>query len=302
MAERERRRGGLVGPVVMVALGLVLLLNNLGVLDWNIWAVLLRMWPVLLIAAGIDLLIGRRSTLGSLLALVLIVAVIGLGVWFAVESTDAFDAREVAEITQELEDAARAEIVLAPAAAGLHVEALEDDLLLEGTVRLQSGERLEPELAVGPEEIRYELRSEGFWFFPRVGWGDEAWTWDLALNGAIPIFLEVDSGVGETYLDLTGLELDGLDVEMAVGEVTVELPPEGRFTGKIDGAIGEIILIVPEDVGLRLEGGVGLGNTEVPEGYERENGDYVSPNYRRADARVDLDVDLAIGAIRVVEQ
>ena len=78
MNERKRRarpeqsrRGSLVGPVILLGLGIVFLLNNLGVLEWSVWEVIFRLWPVLLIAAGLDFLIGRRSVWGSLLALVL---------------------------------------------------------------------------------------------------------------------------------------------------------------------------------------------------------------------------------------
>ena len=60
--EGEFRRGGLVGPIILIGLGVVFLLNNLGFLEWSVWDVLLRTWPLLLIAWGIDLLIVRRTT------------------------------------------------------------------------------------------------------------------------------------------------------------------------------------------------------------------------------------------------
>ena len=68
--EGKTRRGGLVGPIILITLGVVFLMNNLGVLDWSVWVVIFRLWPVLLVAAGLDLLLGRRSVWGSLLALV----------------------------------------------------------------------------------------------------------------------------------------------------------------------------------------------------------------------------------------
>jgi hypothetical protein len=77
------RRGGLVGPILIIGVGAVLLLNTLGYLPYSIWTVLLRLWPVVLIAIGIDLLIGRRTLAGRLLALVLILALLGGGLWLA---------------------------------------------------------------------------------------------------------------------------------------------------------------------------------------------------------------------------
>ena len=53
MPERPVRHGGLVGPAILIGLGVVFLLNNLGMLDWGIWNILLRLWPLLLIAIGL---------------------------------------------------------------------------------------------------------------------------------------------------------------------------------------------------------------------------------------------------------
>jgi hypothetical protein len=63
--KRDDRRRSLVGPVILIGLGVVFLLNNLGVLAWSVWEVILRLWPILLVAAGLDLLLGRRSIWGS---------------------------------------------------------------------------------------------------------------------------------------------------------------------------------------------------------------------------------------------
>jgi hypothetical protein len=47
--------------VILIGLGVVFLLNNPGILNWSVWDVIFRLWPVLLIAAGLDILIGRRA-------------------------------------------------------------------------------------------------------------------------------------------------------------------------------------------------------------------------------------------------
>lgn len=55
----ERHRGNLpVGPIVLIALGVVFLLNTLGF--WSIDR-LLRFWPVILIAAGVYMLYARLA-------------------------------------------------------------------------------------------------------------------------------------------------------------------------------------------------------------------------------------------------
>jgi lia operon protein LiaF len=67
--ENARRQGGLFGPVLLIGLGILFLLSNLGLLTLDIGSLIARFWPLILIAIGLDLLLGRRSGLGGLIAL-----------------------------------------------------------------------------------------------------------------------------------------------------------------------------------------------------------------------------------------
>ncbi|MGC9358590.1 MAG: LiaI-LiaF-like domain-containing protein [Anaerolineae bacterium] len=298
-----RRRTGLVGPVILVTAGILLLLNNLGVLNWSIWNILFRMWPVILIAAGLDLLVGRRSAVGAVIALILILGVIGGGIWYAVTYDGVTAASgEPVEVAYSREGVTEAEITLKPGAGGVNVTGLDDgtDLIL-GTVRLHSGEDLERDFSAPDERAYLELESKGSWFLPTVGWGNQ-WTWDLALAEGVDLDLVVDMGVGETDLDLTDLQMEDLTVDLGIGRAKVILPAEGRFDARIDNGIGQIIVVVPEGMEVRVTGGAGLGSTNVPDGYESQDGAYVSPGYAGADNRVDLQVDVGIGSVDIRRQ
>jgi hypothetical protein len=65
-------------PLVFIGAGVILLLSNLGYLPWQSWNVLWRLWPLLLVALGIDLLIGRRSLVGAIFSVLLILLLIGV--------------------------------------------------------------------------------------------------------------------------------------------------------------------------------------------------------------------------------
>ena len=53
----------------------------------------------------------------------------------------------------------------------------------------------------------------------RIFFGNIRNEWDLRLAGALPIDLEVKLGAGESRLDLSGVNLEALDVDMGVGEL-----------------------------------------------------------------------------------
>jgi hypothetical protein len=286
--------------VILIGLGIILLLNNLGILEWSVWEVILRLWPVLLIAWGLDLIIGRRSIWGSLLALVLIVALLAGALWLFGAGIGIGRVVDAEEIRQALDGATQAEVVIAPAVGTLHVEALpESASLVEGAIRLGSGERATPEFAVEGETATFTLRSEGVAFGPFVGSWDDQRGWDLRLNPDVPLQLEVSLSVGKSDVDLTGLTVSDLEMSMGIGQITVTLPDEGRFQAEIEGAIGQTIVVIPAGLAARIHVDTGLAGSQLPDEYQRHGDVYTSPGYGSADNRVDLKVSQAIGNIAI---
>jgi len=61
--------------MIIIFIGLMLLLNNLGIISWNVWEMLFKFWPLFLVFGGIDVLIGDTLP-GSILADVLATLII----------------------------------------------------------------------------------------------------------------------------------------------------------------------------------------------------------------------------------
>ena len=77
MEENDKLPWGGVGiaiPMFLVALGVILLCNNLHFLAWNVWATIWRFWPIFLIATGLEYMLARRFKYGSLIVLVFMLA------------------------------------------------------------------------------------------------------------------------------------------------------------------------------------------------------------------------------------
>src|SRR3970040_344778 len=90
-------------PVLLIALGTVFLLANLGYLALNVWELIFRLWPILLIAIGLDIVIGRRSFLLSLVGLILIFALFIGALWLFGVRADAGQALDSEQISQPLD-------------------------------------------------------------------------------------------------------------------------------------------------------------------------------------------------------
>jgi hypothetical protein len=298
--EKKPRNVSLFGPLLLVFIGCILLLNTLGMLEWSIWWQILRLWPVLLIAAGLELLIGRRSAWGSLLAAVLAVAVLVGALWL-VRSDSLTTSLPSEEIRQPLGTVTQAKIVIEPGVGTLYIEASPESAnLVEGQINIGQGEDLVQDFSQEGTRATYQLTTGGEAWIPFTGGWDERRVWELGLSPGAALDLESGLGVGNSELDLTGLALSSLKATTGVGRMEVLLPAEGRLQAQVDGAIGITVIVIPEGMAVRVQADTALAARDLPEGYEEEqDGVYVSPGYATAENRVDLELTQAIGAVEI---
>lgn len=304
-AEQEdhpTRQNGIAGSVLLIGLGLILLLRNIGLLDWNVWEIIFRLWPILLIVAGLDMLVGRRSIWGSLLTLVLTAVIIGGAIWLFRTNLDA-PAEPVQPIEQPLEEANQAQLILQPGIGTLKIGAGRDITnLAEGTVRVGPLQSLQREFSVTNDRATFSLRSEGVGvsFGPTTSSERNQSNWDLQLNPTVPLSMTLDVGVGESYLDLRDLTINQLDASMGVGQTIVVLPTEGDLDATIEGAIGRTLIYVPEELAVRIDLDTGLAGHRVPDTYHCDDDTCTSPQYETSDQHVELVLIQAIGNITVL--
>jgi hypothetical protein len=281
----------------LILLGLVLLFNNLGWTTVSIWD-LLQLWPILLIAGGLEILIGRRSAIGSVLVLLVTLVLIGGGLWLLVQWEPTVSSNGEA-ISESLGDAARAEVNIGFGVGTLRIASIpEGRELIDGTVELHRGERLEREFNVSGDTARLRLHSSGS-FVPVFGWqGDKRWS--LGLNRDVPMDLEVSVGVGDASIDLERMNLTALKVSSGVGRTVVKMPRSGSLGATVDAGVGEVIVHIPESIPARIRVETGLGSASVPSTYRQNGNVYTSADYEEGrEDRLDLTLEAGIGRVVV---
>ena len=261
----ERQRSGFVGPLILVGIGILFLLSNLGIFQVNVWRLASTLWPVILIGIGLDILIGRRSATGSLLALLLTALFLIGGALYVGGSPSAPVRGEVTEIRYAPGPVGEADVHIAGNTGRLEVGSMaEGGVLVLGTVRLGGSETIQEESKEENGKAIYRLSSEGVGV---VGVSGSESVWNLRLNGEIPTQLAVNTGAGEAELDLQRLRLTGLQVELGVGAATISLPRAGLFDGNISGGIGRLVIRVPDSLAVELQVDTGIGQVSVDNGF-----------------------------------
>ncbi|MEW6717777.1 MAG: DUF5668 domain-containing protein [Chloroflexota bacterium] len=320
------RRHGLVGPVFLIVLGGLFLLSNFGGLAVDVWWTILRLWPIVLIAIGLDILLGRRSIAFSLLGLLLVLAILGVGLWSSglFLATGVGQPLEGVNILQPLDSATQAKITLSPSVASLYLDdKAGKENLIEGIVRTWPQDNILQNTSRDDGSVSFSLESKA----KNVPFGicdnnRYVCRWDLSLNADIPLELTVNLGVGQSSLDLSGLTLISLtqktgvgetkltlpsgeyraDISGGVGKITIILPDEGHIRLKIEGGVGEIVIQIPKDMAASIQIDKGLSGLTLPPGYQKQDEVYLSPGFNTATDFAEITIDQGIGNISIQEK
>jgi hypothetical protein len=306
---RRRRGPGVVWAVILIAIGLAFLLNNLGVIAID-WARLWVYWPVILILVGVDLLVGRRSLLGGLVTAIMALAVVAGVIWLVgVMNLSPFRAESsratATSISQELGEISRLNVQLQLAAAETHVDGLSDRR--QG---VQGSYNTTTDLGV---TVEYRTSGDTGYLTIQQGGANQdnsaallgqeiSTVMNLSLPADIPIELKVDMGAGEAVLDLSGLTIQSVSMAGGAGRLDVTLPAQGNFPVEVSAGVGEIIIRVPRSLEARLSGQVFLSSLGVPSRFENL-GDrtWQTAGYASAANRAEITINQAVGSVEIVD-
>lgn len=262
------RRGLLFWGLLLVPLGAIPLLERAGVVAASQLTEVWRLWPLVLVALGLGLLLGRgrAGPLGTAL-LALVLGILGGGALASGSGLigdvgacgglgpDATDQRReasgtfAADATATIDvDCGSIDVVVVPGSdwtvdAGYRGEAPQIDASATSlTVRSPEGfgaDRHTIAVALPADRAReIEVRAN-------------AGTGTLILAGATLAVLDAELNAGDLRLDATGATVDRLNVSVNAGRVrlTIDAHP---VAGDISANAGSIELCVPADVGLVL--------------------------------------------------
>lgn len=255
--------GGMIWGVLLVLAGVLFLLNSLGILAVNVWGVL---WPTALILFGVAALAGafRRGEADGV----------------------------VEGLALQLKGYEEAAVSIRFGAGRLALAGgAPPDELLNGSFGGGVIHQLDPD----GEVARVELRA------PDGLPPSEGREWDVALNEAIPLTLDLSTGASETLLNLTATRTRRLDVHTGAGRVELDLPAAaGQTAVQIEGGAGEVIVRVPEGVAARVTGVTVLGALEVDEErFSRAGEGWQSADYGSAANQVEITVRFGAGRVQI---
>jgi len=257
-----RRMGPVFWPILLIAVGVIFLLSNLGMLPFEPWQ-LWRLWPLIIVVIGLDVLLEslwRRGRPGG--------------------EPLSIDRDSLSEAEVIVEFGAGTLRVGAGAAAGK---------LLEG----EFSDGAEYQLRQG--QVRLYGSRDWNW------WGGGGRHWDVRLTPDIPLRLRFQLGACQSTLDLGDLRVTDLALESGAADTRVRFPcAAGMTRAKVKSGAASVKLSVPEGVAARITATMALGSLDVDtRRFPRTGSGYASPDYDTAANKLDLSIESGVGAVTV---
>jgi hypothetical protein len=257
--------------LLVILLGIMLLLNTLGILTINAWQVF---WPLALILVGGWLLLGplfyKRGSLES------------------------------QNLSLPLDQASGLYVKIKHGAGRLHIGSspIGSQDAVSGT--FVGGVEYDSRMDGNEMKVKLNAPADLFWNIPPFG-GFQGLTWDINLNRHVPLRLKIDSGASESNLDLTDLKLSDLDIDTGASSTQLILPANGGLTRvKIHSGAASVQIKVPDGVAAHFEIKQGMAGINVDSSRFLNNGGvYETAGFAAAANRIEAIIETGVGAVEI---
>lgn len=268
-----RRRGGgaFFWPIVLIGVGVILLLAELGVIAAPDWWLLANLWPVLLILAGLNLLLRRTPLVGALLGLVTVAGVALLLIYgsaWGLTSSGRLDWPNVnlgfasedvkhQSFVEPLDGATAVEVRLGLGAMPLELHAVADNAnLIEAEIDYARALSYEATGGSTPQIVLQDVNdASGF----NLWMSGNKYRWDIGLSPEVPLTLDIDAGSGSSRLELADLQLERLTVDGGSGSLRADLPAR-ELAVQTDMGSGSLTIALPTGADAAVEMAMGSGS------------------------------------------
>ena len=294
MSEKEPQRvaSAPIWGVFLLFLGIVFLLQTIGVLPWGLWGTLWRFWPVLIIIIGVGILLRRYNVwLVSLLILAMLGACLGIAAWqYEAPPPTGATTRSYSEPLGDIE---RGQIEVDFNAGSISISSLPPGSpdFVQATSEGRNGEgSINVDFQRHDGEGRLYLSTE-----------QDGVRWEVRLATITLLAINIKSAASNAEIDLSQLKVTELQLDIDASNCKLTLPSSAGTTGvDIKADVSNVEVTIPAGVAARVEVDTDLSAQDVDESRFPKQGDYyISGNFDTAQNRVYLKIDCDVGRVEV---
>lgn len=278
--------------LILLSVGTILLFQNMGVIEFD-WRAVFRLWPVLIIVAGLHVLLPKHRT-GRVISILISAAAIGLLAYVGMTSADrAFPAAKSSRdnaffknsITQSYSDSIKwAQLTIEGGGASYKIDGSSDQYVFyagskvpfgpyhllsrlpttkDSTIRMRFRHGLQDEkernLPAKQTDVQIHLHTKPIW--------------DITLH----------MGAGKADFDLQDFRVSNLRYECGAASVNTRLgKPHGDSNIYVESGAASIKFEIPRSAACRILISSALSTKNFPDFVKQADGSYQTESYESA--------------------
>jgi hypothetical protein len=128
-------------------------------------------------------------------------------------------------------------------------------------------------------------------------------SWRLSIDETTPVDLHLTLGAGDAELVLGRVNLQSLAVRLGAGDLVLDLrgTPAKSYKVTVQAGAGDTTIRLPAGVGISASTSGLIGDSNVS-GLEKRDGRWINPRAEASPVTIDLQVQHAIGDLRLVAE
>lgn len=286
--------------IVLIGIGLIVLLANLGIITWLSLTSIFNLWPLLLIVAGINIIFKRNRFVAAGTWILFFAVLISYSYYniggintYSEASYTRVQLNKPAELrTGELKIDFGGAIVDIKGTNRYLIDADYAHNMIRFTNNFSDQER--------HGMMKFEPVNQINW----LNTSRQALKYQIDLHEEVLWDIKADMGAVSGVLDFSNVKLKNLDLDVGAGNLTLIFASNTEDTYvKLDAGASKVDLILKDDVGAKIKIDGLLSKTNVEALGWTKSGEYlISPNYDDADSKLFLDIDVGVGKLNIIEQ
>ena len=280
----------LVSGTILIILGILFLLANLGYISFDMLFGIFDLWPLLFVIAGINIIFNKKPIIVLITWIMFFIILILYGTFYGGINTDIdFSTR----FTKPAETS-YGELNLDIGAAKINVDS-EKDNLLEVNAR---GIKLDYDdiYKNNNETAIFNFANKNY---NPIIFSTKSNNYNFGLNENVIWDLDLNLGAISGTLNLENIATESVALNMGAGNLNIVLGNKyDRSNIRIDSGASNINIIVPKDAGVKINLDSSLSKINIDDLNLIRLGDYyVSPDYEKKDVMLEFHISMGVGRV-----
>ena len=283
-----------LSSLLLLILGTIFLLNNLGYLPWSMWTDVFKFWPILLIVIGLETLFTKNGSPRLLVAAIILIIVLpfvlqGQNLPFNLNFFQGAGGTSTLALEKKLGTLIGSKVNLDLKSGDLKINSSEktSTLLVKGNLGYSKLGKT-PSVNFDPKDgiAGLDITAGGSNLPVDLALSN----WDLAFSQVVPLQIVVKSSSGNVNLDVQNLEIEKLNLDLGKTNTVLVFGRLGSPKVEISASEGQVVITAHGEKATKISLPEG-SQVEIATRFTKSGDGYLTEDFDKAKDKLEININ-----------